>query len=481
MKMNSMILDHLGKPFQQDKPKYQVPQTLTPDGFKSPVIATDSKAFDNGLPINMWAEQNGGIYDVDGIITTFAGWGVLSMVAQNGIVQNIIKTISNAATQEWGKLYYNGKDGKGKNAEKKMTQIEARFRKLQLRENVRIAHQKTILFGGAMMYPKLQGDDKYLDKELIMSKHTIKSIRYLKVIEPIYAVPTSFNASDPLSKYFYTPEIWSICGQPVHISRMAHFMANDAPILLKPVYQFFGISVIQLLLSYLQIFDMMRYDISKIVSRYNINVLKTDMNAILEGSTADQDVTSLKTRLQMFTKLATNFGVIALDNEMEEWQQFNMTLTGLDKLVQQNLEYIPAISQIPATKLFGQSPTGFGSTGEHELKGFYDLIKQEQTSVLLPHINYVLELVQYELFGEVDPNIEFKFNSLEQQSDLDKSVILTNYANATTTLTQSGQLTVEESRNFLANQEELGLTELDVDANITDLVDTGENDDDVVG
>jgi len=475
MKIKSIILDEFGKPYEINKPQYTLPQSMQENKLVQPRLAQDSNGMDSELPINMWGDSNG-FMQVDDIITDFVGWGVLSLVAQNGIVQNIINCISNAATQEWGQLYYDGKD---KSAESKMRKMEAKANQLKLRETMRIAHQKTILFGGCVVYAKLAGDDKKLQKEFINQPN--QSIRYLKVIEPLYAVPTSFEASNPLSKYFYSPEIWAINGTMTHISRLMHFQANDAPLMLKPVYQFFGISLIQMLLSYLKVFNSMRADIAEIVNRYNINVLKTDISAILEGSTADQDVTSMRTRVELFNKLADNFGVMLLDKEGEEWQQFNMTLTGLDKLVQQNLEYIPVISQIPATKLFGTSPTGFGSSGEHELKTFYDLIRSEQTNKLLPHIEHVFEMIQYELFGDYDPNIKFRFNSLEQQSDLDRSVIFSNYINSIGSLVDRGMITVEESRQFLADKEELEFSSLDTDAEITNLEDDGADNEDTIG
>ncbi len=476
MKIKSSILDHFGNPIYVDAPKYQLPQAMKNGKVVQPSIAKDSNGMDSELPINLWNDS--GYTQVGDIVTDFVGWGVLSLVAQNGVVQNIINTISNAATQEWGQLYYDGND---KSVEDKMRKMEAKAASLKLRETIRIAHQKKILFGGCMVYPKITGDDKKLQKEFINQAN--QQIRYLKVIEPLYVVPTSFEASNPLSKYFYVPEIWAVNGTMTHISRLMHFQSNDAPLLLKPVYQFFGISVIQLLLSYLKIFDLMRDDIAAIVHRYNVNVLKTDISAILEGSTSDQDVASLRTRIELFTKLANNFGVMVLDREREEWEQFNMALNGLDKLVQQNLEYIPIICQIPATKLFGTSPTGFGSSGEHELKTFYDLIKSEQTNKLLPHIERIFESIQYELFGEYDPNIKFRFNSLEQQSDLDRSIIFSNYVNAYGAMVDRGQITIEESRLMMANREELEMNSLDTEAEITNLEDNDndEPDEDQIG
>ena len=114
MKISSSILDRFGNPIEYNKPNYKLPEALGQNGVVQTKLATDSKAFDNDLPINSMGFD--GYYNIDNLVQTFCGWGVLSQVAQNGIVQAIIQTISNASTQKWGKLVYNGNK---KNIEKK--------------------------------------------------------------------------------------------------------------------------------------------------------------------------------------------------------------------------------------------------------------------------------------------------------------------------------------------------------------------------
>ena len=48
---------------------------------------------------------------------------------------------------------------------------------------------------------------------------------------------------------------------------------------------------------------------------------------------------------------------------------------------------------IPATKLFGQSPAGMNSTGESDLRNFYDMLKSKQEDVLLPPLSRLLYLI----------------------------------------------------------------------------------------
>ena len=465
MRVSSNILNHLGQPFDTViKPEYSIPQAIDSTGKVSiPKIATDSDGYTDGLLINQF-----GINTYGNIISQFAGWGLLSLVAQNAIVRNIINTKANTATQKWGKLVYKGKDGA--DVEAKLKVLESRAKQLKLRETINSAHKKSILFGGCMIYPKVKGDDDKLDTELIPKLEiTQGSLRYLKVIEPIYCVPTSFEAANPLSKNFYVPEIWAVTSNLVHISRMMHFVDYESPVITKPIFQFYGISLINLIMDYIGIFTDMRDEVAEIIQKYNLNILSTDLSAILGGNPTDTDVDSVKNRIALFNKLRNNFGTLLLDKESEDYKIMSMSLGNLDTLLQQNLEYIAAMTQIPATRLFSQSPSGFGSTGQNEVDNFESLIISEQSDLLLPHINKVFEFIQYDCFGEYDPDIEFVFNPINEPSVLDKSQVFMNYTNSVMTMSGQPVLTVEEARKYLASNEQLGLTNIDVDADITNL------------
>ena len=480
LKISNSIVDQFGKPISSgDKLKYKLPNVVTTDGKSASIMTTDSKAYESDLPINddgFTSNYYQSYSNVNNIITPFAGWGLLSQVSQNPIVRNIIDIKCNIAVLKWGKLIYTGKNGKTQID--KIQMMEQRARELRLKEVFRLAHRKTTLFGGCMVYPKILGDDNLLTKELIVNKNTVKkgSLRYFKVIEPIYIVPTSFQATNPLLKNFYEPEIWIALGNTVHISRLMHFVADEAPVILKPVFQFFGQSLINLLLDYLGVWENMRQEIAEIVGKYNVNVIKTDLSAILSGSPTDNDVDSVKNRIALFNRIRTNFGALAIDKESEEWQQFNMSLNTLDKLLQQNLEYIAAMAQIPATKLFNQSPSGFGSSGELEYKNFHENVAAEQQTIMLPHIERAYELIQYDLFGDYDPNIAFKFNSLDEPSISEKAQAFVSWANGLRVFTgEQPILTTEEAREWLTNQYDMDFTNLDIDANINNLEDIDAN------
>ena len=488
--VKSNIVDQFGIPMSSTTNIHKklftntIPAGISESGVKFSGIATDSDSYAGDLPVNDNQLYNNSLINnayISDIITTFAGWGLLSQVSQNPIVRNIIRAKANTANHKWGKLVYRGKDGH-ENASKKLSILTNRFQELNLRENIKLAHSKDVLFGGCMMYPHISGinSNDQLINEFDVSEIKGRTIKYLKIIEPIYITPQSFQASDPLAKNFYIPEIWNAMGRQIHISRLMHFVSDDTPVIIKPTFNFFSQSLINLILDYLGGWERMRNNVLNIVDKYNVNIFKTDLTAILgNGDPTANDVNSVKNRIALYNKIRDNFGVLLMDKEGEEWAQYTMNLTSLDKLLQQNLEYVASVTQIPATMLFSQSPSGFGSSGQLETETFELLIRGEQNTELLPHIDHVTKLLQYEQFGEYDPNIEFEFNSLSEPTAKEKAEIFMIYVQGFSQLTGKAILTPEEARQKIAETEELGFGDLDIEANISNLEDTGESDDSV--
>ncbi len=470
--VSPQAISRLFNEYAEPRQKYSLPINAADNGN----IATAKIATDSGLALdnNSLMINDDSLYannlDLEQITTRFIGWGALSILAQNGIVQNIIQTISSDCVREWGELKYTG----DKDIGDKLKILEKRMVDLKFRTVYKEAIEKTWLFGGCLVYPKIVGDDakgeRAMPLPITKDKIKLNSFKRLKVIEPLYCSPVRFNANDPFSQYFYEVQEYNIMGVQINADRVCKFMANNPPLLLKPVYQFFGISPIQLAISKIVGFTETYNNIVEIIGKYNLNVLKTNsvaLSNLLNGSVDIDDVNSIKARIALFNKLRTNFGVLMLDQESEEWQQFNMNLTTLDKLLNQNLELISAVTRIPATKLYGSSPQGFGSTGQHELTNYYDLIRTTNSSVGKPHLEYWIKLLQLSEFGEIDDDIKFVFNPLDSPSAVELSQI--NLTKAQTLITLNGGqavTTVEESREVLAKDEDSGFDGIDTSLTI---------------
>jgi uncharacterized protein len=432
----------------------------------SPKMAMDgeSKMTNDSLPINGVNFRTFDKINNTLLNSWFLGYQEYSLLSQNGIIQNIIQTFAQESVREWVEIKSISKDKKDNTD--KIRKINDRFEELKVRAKFKHAMEQTIMFGGCKIYPKIKGDDSTeggneLEMPFYKEKMGKGDLLYLKVIEPLYVTPLEFNASNPLKEDYYVPKTYSVLSQITHQSRLCHFVYNEVPTLLKPVYWFNGFPLVQLCLDYIMGFESVRQNVVGVTGRYNINVFKTNMNALLyEGETFDD---STYKRLQIAQELQSNFSIFAMNNDPanpEEWQQFNMTIAGLDTLLNQNAELVCAVARIPAIKLFGTNPKGFNATGDTELRIFYDLIRSMQTSILLPNLQFIFELVQIDLFGEIDRDLQIEFKPLWSENALEKADIQLKKSQVNLSYFGGGILTAEEIRQSLNFDKDSGFSDL---------------------
>ena len=55
------------------------------------------------------------------------------------------------------------------------------------------------------------------------------------VIDPVNVFPGDYNSLSPLEPDYFRPRWWWVLGQRVHASRLIRLVANECPVLLRPV------------------------------------------------------------------------------------------------------------------------------------------------------------------------------------------------------------------------------------------------------
>lgn len=434
-------------------------------------VVGDSELTNDSLPIN---EVDFSTFDrINSFLANsrFLGYAEYAFLSQNGLIQNIAQSMAQDCVRKWIRIFSTDEENKEKSQDK-IKKIEAEFRRLKVRKTIKKAMEKTILFGGCKIYPKIEGDDNDNRLEsanpLYMEQVQKGSLRYLKIIEPQHATPLAVNYVDPLNQNFYVPQKWKIMGaREVHSSRLCHFAYNDVPTLLKPMYWFNGMPLVQLCLDYIYGFESVRQNIVGIIGRYNINILKTNLMALItedpENPDGEQEKQSILQRLQIAQALQNNYSIFAIDNDKEapeEWQQFSMSLNGLSDILSQNAELICAVTQYPAVKLLGTAPKGFNATGDTELRIYYDLVASKQETIIEDNLRFIFELVQMNLFGEIDDDLDFEFKPLWVLSDIEKSQIQKTKCEINIAYVDSKILSPEEVRENISRDPDSGYSNL---------------------
>jgi hypothetical protein len=284
-----------------------------------------------------------------------------------------------------------------------------------------------------------------------------KRIRRLAAIEPMWCYPAQYNADDPLRVDWYRPDTWWVMGKEVHRTRLLTFCSNPVPDMLKPAYSFGGLSRTQMSKPYVDFYLRDRTSASDLLNNFSNVVLATnlDVQTMDEGS-------ELLARVATANVLRDNQGMFLINKDTEDLTNVSAPLGGIKDLVSQAAEHICAPCRIPIVKYFGNQPSGLNADSEGVIRMFYDQIHAEQEGWIREPITTVVNMVQVELWGEVDDDIEMEFPPLWQLDEAGKSAIQKTKADQRAIDIEAGSVDPKEARLSIARDPDSQYAGLDL-------------------
>ena len=393
----------------------------------------------------------------------FLGYPFLGELMQRAEYRNVFQRVSFEMTRKWIQL----KSASSQSKTEEMKIIEQRLKEFKVRSWFRLAANHDGAFGRGQLYIKMKGaraTKRELASPLLESRYKIPlhSFQGLKIVEPIVTFPFEYNSSDPLADSYYAPRSWYVMGQQVHDSRMLTFISQPLPDLLKPAYNFGGMSMSQLCMETIENWLSTRQNVNRMIQGYSTSGIRTKMGDALTGG----DGEDLMNRADLFVAGRDNLGCLILDKDTEEFFQYNAPISGLDKLQAQSLEHISAVSQLPLIILTGISPSGLNASSEGEIRVFYDLIHDRQESIFREPLEKIIRIIQLSEFGCIDPDVTFDFEPL-WQADVEKLARMRKSdADAGVELIAAGVISAKEHREKMAKDPDSGYEGLDVDAEL---------------
>lgn len=411
-----------------------------------PAVAMDSAAYDYArLAMDAPASVYGSTLYTYGDIGGFPGYPYLNMLALRVEYRNMASALSTEIARKW--IKFQSSEGAGDSTKKKITEIEQRFKELNLQQIFRYAAERDALDGAAPILVNIKGHD--IQTPLVVDSRTIKkgSLIGFKNVEMVWVTPLMFNADDPTRKDFYVPGSWWVMGQHWHASRILMVLTRPVPDILKPAFNFGGISLSQLVEPYVNNWLRARQSVSDLINNFSIVVLKTAMDQVLAGG---DDGTNLFARIKLFTATRSNKGLMALDKEREELQQIAVPLGGLHELQSQAQEQMYSAAREPVVMATGIAPAGLNTSSDGEIRLWYDWIKAQQEAFYRHHIQKCSDIVQLDLYGEIDPDITFEFVPLMEMSEKEESEIRMNDSVRAGNLIDRGVIDAQEERERIA-------------------------------
>ena len=379
------------------------------------------------------------------------GYAVLALLAQRAEYRIMTETIATEMTREW--ITIKSKSG-DRSQLKRIGELETRLRELKLRQMMRSANLNDGFQGRGQIYIDTNGPDDREelrfplgDFKALKAKYGAgKFIKRLGAIEPMWCYPAAYEATDPLRANWYKPDLWWVMGKEVHRDRLLTFTGHEVPDMLKPAYSFGGQALTQLAKPYVDNWLRNRQSESDLLNNFSLRVLSTELDA----ATAD-DGSELFQRALTLTSLADNQGLMIINRSSEEFDIKAAPLGGVPEIVKQSKENMTLPSRMPIVKFFGNQPSGLNADSEGVIRMWYDDILAMQESRNREPIQFVMELAEIELWGEIIDDITFEFNGLWQLDEAGKSAIQKTKADQRAVDIEAGIVASSEARQAALN------------------------------
>jgi len=400
----------------------------------------------------------------------FPGYPYLSMLSTRAEYRMFAQAMSNNLTREWLKL---GSTNTDDDATKEViSQLEQDMKDIGLKEVIATMCDHDSFYGRAQIFLDIrsQSSDQIRDTPLLLTPKTIKKesigedekiTKYFRVkaVEAMWTTPSVYNADDPTRDDFYKPVGWFMLGRRIHADRLLTVVTRPVTDMLKPAFNFGGMSMSQLAEPYVDRWLRTVGSVSDLINNFSVLMLMTDMSQVLNGT---DDGASLRDRLDYFTLTRNNKGIGAMDKDREELVIQNVPLGGLDALQAQSQEQMCSVSHIPAVILLGISPTGFGNLAEGEIRAFFDWVRSLQYRDWNWIVVRVLEIIQLIRYGKIDPNITVNWEPLYQMTPKEEAELRKTDADRDAAYLDRQVLSPEEVREKLARNPDSGYEGLNV-------------------
>jgi phage-related protein (TIGR01555 family) len=211
----------------------------------------------------------------------------------------------------------------------------------------------------------------------------------------------------------------------VHWSRVLRFNGQSLPYFAWQANGRWDDSELQHVRDALMNNDQTTQSIATMLFESNVDVIKINELASLLSQPDGEKKLVERFRLASTLKSFNRMLLLSGDEEYEKKQN---SFANLHEILNSFMVDVCGAADIPMTRLFGQSPGGLNSTGDGDIRNYYDRINAEQEADLRPQLERLYDILARSTFGTVPENFRFEFNPLWQISATEQATIDLNHA-----------------------------------------------------
>lgn len=332
------------------------------------------------------------------------------------LARKIIKVPANDATREWRGWQAEGDD---------IETLEAEEKRLGVQRKVRRGLTLARLYGGAGLIMGVRSDDPAI--ELDPESVGEGDLRWLHVLPRgrLLAADAITDLQNPLfgEPEFYTVNARNGVSWKIHPSRVVRFMGDEPADLESATsanLQGWGQSVLISVDDAIKQFGTATQGASAMLGDAKVDVIRIPQ--LSQNMATDAYSTNLSNRFALAALMKSQFGFLLMDKE-EEWQRISQSFSQIPELVRTFMLTVSGAADIPATRLFGQSPQGLDATGDGDLQNYYDRLAGDQENEIGPAMDKLDEVLIRSALGSRDDSIYYEWNELYGMSETQRSEV----------------------------------------------------------
>lgn len=313
---------------------------------------------------------------------------------------------------------------------------------LQIWQALQEVIQWSRLYGGAIGVIQIDGQDMTTPLRLdTIDRDQFLGIKALGRWELLPSVTDTVLSNGPLvgnpETYLVGPQASAFQMQTIHHSRVIRMEGIRLPYYQRIAEAGWGMSVIERMYDRLVAYDSASQGAAQLVYKAYLRTMKVEgLRQILAAGGAAES--ALEKHVEAIRRFQSSEGLTLLDAK-DEFNTHTYTFAGLNDLLLGFGQQLSGATQIPLVRLFGQSPAGLNSTGESDLRNYYDAINAKQNKDLRGPITKVMHVLHRSVIGGPPPEgFRATFNPLWQMSDTEKGQLAKTIVEAVGTAVAEG-------------------------------------------
>jgi hypothetical protein len=386
--------------------------------------------------------------------TFFGNWRLIldpelqQLYLGDGLVTRIVDVVADDMTREWIDLEGDPTED-SEIAKNEMDEVAEVLEDLDSEVAFNLALKWMRLYGGALIVMGIL-DGQTPDQPVDLNR--IRGMSGLRVVDRVDVhIWNSIFDTDVISPTFGQPLVYDVIfhigttrvEQFVHASRCIPIFGKRVPqnlaYLMNAEHRYWGLSEIQFGYDKIRDFGSITASTVNIVMEFIIGKFTLDG---LGDMLSEGNEKTMLTRMEIINMCKSVIHAVLL-GENEKYERDTATLTGLPDIMDRFMMIISGVYGIPVTRLFGRSAAGMNSTGDNDVRDYFDRVRSEQKTSLKPALRKLIEVIgAWKKIG-VPPSV--KFNSLQQMTEKETAEIASLEATEAKTRAETDAILITNS------------------------------------